>query len=179
MAQDDSEKKGRYSVKKAMFGTYILTEDILENELPKITEILPLVAEAKLGNKAKRVLALKLIPGSAFLSIKTKCEILGINPRYWHYLHGQQKFRDVCEHYAKKVAPSVYMNEIIGTHIVKAKLGDVKSAAFVAQYAEQLKTGSEPTVNFNITIEQMEKQREEKRRNALEKYGLVRVVSPN
>lgn len=104
--------------------------DQAEKQAEVSVELIQQIADsmpAKLGNETERkMMAVKMIPGSHNLSITERCRIAGIDRTMWYYNLGKPKFNERCIEATKRFKGQ-YTPEVFTAFIENAISGDSKA----------------------------------------------------
>ena len=141
-------------------------------EVPKITDILPMVAHYDLPLAKRKVLATKMLPQTALWSERKKAEYAQVSEKHWYTVIKEPEFRAICLE-AVRSQIGVKLAEVWNSFLANALYGDTQSQIVILREAgiltKESKEGGDTIVNFAV----VEQKRKENRRLGLEQFGYV------
>jgi len=145
----------------------------------EIAEIMEAIPEDWGTLAERKILAVKLLPGSSCLTVTEKCAKAGVGGNSWYRVHGSKEFCARCvqavREHKGKYAPEIFEQFARNAmHGGKAGMGDTTAQmAYLKDLAVMDgQEGEKTTVNVNI----INQRREEKLKRGLERFGLTITV---
>ena len=127
--------------------------------VPKLTEILPMVAGVKTTPERRKILATKCLPQAALWTKKRKAKYAGVCLKTWYNAECDPKFKQLAADFiTAHIGEDV--PEIWSSYVLWAKLGDRHRQERILQQLgilDKPEKGGDTNIGVTITIEEKEK----------------------